>query len=244
MPKSSSELYRRLASQKHGIPQFTPEPNDNLPVEYKKVGVSIGDIGIWSDDSFDVLFNTCWPAEHSINGVHGVPKDFIPFPLNTRDISRRPYHSAGSVIASAKVAEVNLAVGASSTVSPFVPATLGSSLSFTIQSKQGAILVLPEGATRENLLPVEAFRAHVRKSSAQWYNFARDRLPMSGSLFVVTGCDKTASWGIATVSETRGTIGFSLNFTVAGVAEGTLVPRYEWRDFGSATVRTSPQYGL
>ncbi|KAJ7618615.1 hypothetical protein FB45DRAFT_1007373 [Roridomyces roridus] len=26
MPKSSSELYRRLASQKHGIPQFTPAP--------------------------------------------------------------------------------------------------------------------------------------------------------------------------------------------------------------------------
>ncbi|KAJ7817011.1 hypothetical protein B0H13DRAFT_1530743, partial [Mycena leptocephala] len=199
--------------QKHGIPQFTPEPNENLPIDYQKVGVSIGDVGIWRDGSFEVLFNACWPATRSINGAHGVPEGFAPFPLYSRDISKRAYHSPGSIIASAKVFEVALNTGISSVVTPcvliqlerysltsrsFFPTTVGSSLTFKFQSKEGAVLVLPEGASRQNLLPVETFRAYARQYSAQWYTFTRDCLPASGSLFVVTGCDKGPSWGIAT----------------------------------------------
>ncbi|KAJ7483539.1 hypothetical protein FB451DRAFT_107916 [Mycena latifolia] len=243
MPKSANELYRRLRSQKHGIPQFTPEPDENLPIEYRTVGVSIGDVGIWSEDSFDVLFNACSPATHSINAVQGVPEDFEPFPLQTCDISRRLYHSPGSVIANAKVTRIALDVGASSVVTPFFPTTVGSSITFELQSKEFAMLVLPEGASREKLLPVETFREHVRRHSHRWYKFAGARLPSNGSLFVVTGCDKTASWGIATASTTSGAISVSLKFTVAGLAEGSLRPRYEWRDFGSATVRNFRDYG-
>ncbi|KAJ7683636.1 hypothetical protein B0H17DRAFT_1204942 [Mycena rosella] len=216
MPKPANELYRRLRSQKHGIPQFTPEPNENLPTEYRKVGVSIGDVGVWSEDSFDVLFNTCWPATYSINAAQGVPKDFAPFPLERRDISRRLYHSPGTVIASAKVTRISLSVGASSVVTPFFPTTVGSSVTFELQSKECAMLVLPEGASREKLLPVETFRAHVKRYSHDWYKFAGDRLPSSGFLFVVTGCDKTASWGIATASTASRAIGVSLKFAVVG----------------------------
>jgi hypothetical protein len=55
----------------------------------------------------------------------------------------------------------------------------------------------------------------------------------------VTGCDKTASWGIATASTTSGAVEISMKFAMVGVAEATLAPRYQWKDFGSATVRTS-----
>ncbi|KAJ7141083.1 hypothetical protein C8R44DRAFT_560981, partial [Mycena epipterygia] len=178
----------------HGIPQYTPEPNQNLPLEYQNVGVSIGDVGIWNEGSFDVVFNTCWPATHSINGVQGVPEDFVTFPLQSRDISKRAYHSPGSVIASAKVTKVALNAEASSMVAPFLPATLGASVTFNIRSKECAILVLPDGASRERLLPVQKFRAHVCRHAQQWYTFTQDRLPPNGSLFVVTGCDKAASW--------------------------------------------------
>ncbi|KAJ7499556.1 hypothetical protein FB451DRAFT_996551, partial [Mycena latifolia] len=102
-----------------------------------------------------------------------------------------------------------------------------------------AMLVLPEGASRENLLPVETFRAHVKRHSCQWYKFAGDCLPPNGSLFVVTGCDKTTSWGIATGSTMSGAITLSLRFTVVGLAEGSLRPRYEWQEYGSATIRNS-----
>jgi hypothetical protein len=121
----------------------------------------------------------------------------------------------------------------------FVPIVAGSTITYRFQSKEGAILFLPEGASRQNLLPIESFRSHVRKHSAQWYQFARDCLPSAGSLFVVTGCDKTSSWGIAAASTTSGTVEISLKFTVAGIVDGSLSPRYQWKDFGSATIRTS-----
>ncbi|KAJ7312422.1 hypothetical protein DFH08DRAFT_822160 [Mycena albidolilacea] len=238
MPKSASELYHGLTFQKHGIPQFTPEPNENLPIHYQQVGVSIGDVGIWHDGSFDFLFNACRPSTHPINGAYGVPQDFVDFPLSTHDISKRAYYSPGSIIASAQVSEATLNMGGSSVI-PGFPITLGSSITLNIRSKEGAILVLPQGASRQNLLPLETFRAHVRKYSAQWYTFARDFLSSTGSLFVVTGCDKTTSWGIATSSTTSSTVGISLKFAVVGIAESTLAPQYQWKDFSSATVRMS-----
>ncbi|KAJ7222909.1 hypothetical protein C8J57DRAFT_1030149, partial [Mycena rebaudengoi] len=64
-----------LASEKHGRPQFTPEPNENLPLEYQHVGIGIGDVGVWTDDSFDVIFNACQPSTSAIN-AQGVPPDF------------------------------------------------------------------------------------------------------------------------------------------------------------------------
>ncbi|KAF8156301.1 hypothetical protein K438DRAFT_1621657 [Mycena galopus ATCC 62051] len=238
MPKSASELYHGLTSQKHGIPQFTPEPNENLPIHYRQVGVSIGDVGIWHDGSFDFLFNACSPMTHPINSAYGVPPDFAAFPLNSRDISKRAYYSPGSIIATCGVSEATLDMGGSSVI-PGFPISIGSSLTFNLQSKEGAMLVLPQGGSRQNLLPLETFRAHVRKYSTRWYTFARDFLPATGSLFVVTGCDKTASWGIATTSAASGTVGMSLKLAVVGIAEGTWAPQYQWKDFGSATVRIS-----
>ncbi|KAJ7195643.1 hypothetical protein GGX14DRAFT_376867, partial [Mycena pura] len=252
MPKPANEVYRLLASQKHGAPQFTPEPNENLPNEYRAVGVSIGDVGIWRDGSFVVLFNTCRPMVHSINSAADVPEGFTPFPLRTRDISRhRSYHSPGSIISSAKFSQISLSIGGSSAgfnfekkahlfCRRFFPVTVGGSITFSLRSKAAAILVLPDGASRENLIPVEAFRTYVRQYSRQWYAFAQDCVARTGgSLFVVTGCDKATSWGLATSSATSAAVGFSLKFAVLGVAEGTLAPQFEWQDFGSATVRTS-----
>ncbi|KAJ7235823.1 hypothetical protein C8J57DRAFT_1001253, partial [Mycena rebaudengoi] len=177
----------------HGIPQFTPEPNENLPLECQRIGISIGDVGIWTDDSFDPIFNTCRPSTSIIN-TQGVPPSFEHFPLHLRDTSKRMYHSPGSIITSGKLTCVELNVEASSTVTPFFPVTIGAGVEFKIESKECAILVLPQGASRERLLALQTFRAHVVKYAQQWYTFAQDRVPVHGSLFVVTGCDKAASW--------------------------------------------------
>ncbi|KAF7370322.1 Tkl tkl-ccin protein kinase [Mycena sanguinolenta] len=220
------------------FPNSRPTQMKISPIEYQQIGVSIGDVGIWHDGSFDFLFNACCSKTHSINSAYGVPEDFVAFPISSREISKRAYYSPGSIIASAKVSEVTLDIGGSSAI-PGFPITLGSSVTFNFHSKDGAILVLPQGASRQNLLPLETFRAHVRKHSAQWYTFARDFLPSTGSLFVVTGCDKTTSWGLATASAASGSVGISLKFTVVGLVESTLEPRYQWKNFGSAMVRTS-----
>ncbi|KAJ7287085.1 hypothetical protein C8J57DRAFT_1652768 [Mycena rebaudengoi] len=184
------------------------------------------------------IFNTCWPSTSVVN-AQGVPPNFEHFPLHPRDTSKRMYHSPGSVITSGKLTCVELNAEASSTVTPFLPVTIGAGVEFKVESKECAILVLPQGASRERLLALQTFRAHVEKYAPQWYTFARDRVPAHGSLFVVTGCDKAASWGIATVSTRSSCIGASLKFTALGAAKGSLTHQYEWQDFGSATVRTS-----
>ncbi|KAJ7209375.1 hypothetical protein C8J57DRAFT_1484320 [Mycena rebaudengoi] len=240
MPKPANEVFRLLAQHNHGLPQFTPEPNENLPLECQRMGVRIGDVGTWSDesDSFDPIFNICSPSTSVVN-AHGVPPNFEHFPLHPRDTSKRMYHSPGSVITSGKLSCVELKAEASSTVTPFLTVTIGVGIEFKVESKECAILVLPQGASRERLLALQTFRAYVEKYAPQWYTFARDRVSAHGSLFVVTGCDKAASWGIATISTRSSCIGTSLKFAALGAVEGSLTHQYEWQDFGSATVRTS-----
>jgi len=238
MAPSPHQLYNALTTLNHGIPLYTPEPSENLPAQYRLEGISIGDVGIVKNGSFEVLFNACQSVAHNIN-AEGIPANFEPFLLRPRDVSKRQYHSPGSVIASAKVTKFALNTEASSITNPFIPATVGVGVSLRINSKQCAILILPEGASREELLVTRSFHEHVKENADDWHEFARNRLHPESSLFVVTGCDKTSSWGIATVANASATIGATMNFTVAGLGKASLSPSYCWEDIGSATARVS-----
>ncbi|KAF7312745.1 hypothetical protein MIND_00289500 [Mycena indigotica] len=269
MPPSATEVYHSLVSQKHGIPLFTPEPNQNLPIEYQQVGVSIGDVGVWRDGSFEVLFNACSPANHSINQDsntgNGVPNGFEPFGLERRSVSKRMYHSPGSIITTARVCEMSLGVGASSVIPPCIPTSAGSSVKLSFRSSVGAVLVLPNGASREDLLPISHFRKYVHDHAESWYEFAENSgfIPaasdllssraiqttpansnaQSDTLFVVTGCDKTSAWGITTACGLSTSVGFSWKLALVGLVEGSLEPKFEWHHITSATVRTSTDVG-
>lgn len=119
MAKPPNETYSRLRPQRGWKAQFTPEPSDNLPAEYRQSGVRIGDVGIWSEDSFDVVFNACLPVTDPINRVHGVPRDFKPISLLPGDISKHlTYYSPKSVLASGRVSYAALDARASSMVTP------------------------------------------------------------------------------------------------------------------------------
>lgn len=48
---------------------WIPEPNKALPQAYRERGVSIGDVGIITEDGqFDYLFNICEDEDHPVNG--------------------------------------------------------------------------------------------------------------------------------------------------------------------------------
>ncbi|KAF7312720.1 hypothetical protein MIND_00286800 [Mycena indigotica] len=156
------------------------------------------------------------------------------------------YHSPGSIITTASICEVSIGVGASSVIPPCLPASAGSSVQLSFNSKVGAALVLPQGASRENLLPESHFREFVRHHAEDWYNFAEASGYLGGAdtdagedLFVVTGCDKTSSWGIATASSLSTTVGFSLKLELVGLVEGKLEPRFEWHRITTSAVRLS-----
>ncbi|KAF8977599.1 hypothetical protein BDQ17DRAFT_1224375, partial [Cyathus striatus] len=66
---SSYEVYvEKMFPLKHGYPLWLPQPDHNLPIEYRQNGVSIGDIGfITSNGGFDYLFNIWSPAKSPMN---------------------------------------------------------------------------------------------------------------------------------------------------------------------------------
>lgn len=71
-PESPNELYCRLLltkNRKGGYPLWIPEPNKVLPKAYYERGVSIGDVGLITEDGqFDYLFNICEDENHPVNG--------------------------------------------------------------------------------------------------------------------------------------------------------------------------------
>jgi hypothetical protein len=86
MSPGPSDVYvRQLLPQRYGYPLFIPEPNENLPLEYRQIGISIGDVGIiMPDGSFSFLFNICAPADDPVH-CYGVPDGFKsvhPTPLD------------------------------------------------------------------------------------------------------------------------------------------------------------------
>src|ERR1700742_4219928 len=74
-----SQTYARLLSR-HGLGYalYRPQPISALPIECKKKGVSIGDVGmITPDGGFDLFFNIYLPADDPMNNGR-VPPNFIP----------------------------------------------------------------------------------------------------------------------------------------------------------------------
>jgi hypothetical protein len=78
---SESELYcNQLLRRKRGFPLYVPGPPQNLPAEYQRNGVAIGDVGrITPEGIFDFFFNIYLPASHPIND-NDVPDKFCPLP--------------------------------------------------------------------------------------------------------------------------------------------------------------------
>jgi hypothetical protein len=78
-----------------------------------------------------------------------------------------------------------------------------SRATFVCSSSDGAILAMPQGAYHEDLKNIRRFREYTLIHAESWYQYANGpcgREIGNGELHLVTGCDKTTSWGIATYS--------------------------------------------
>ncbi|KAJ7679997.1 hypothetical protein B0H14DRAFT_2192421, partial [Mycena olivaceomarginata] len=182
-------LYTRLLLPKrHGYPLFHPQPFDDLPLESRHIGTEIGDVGVvTADGSFDIIFNICRSANDPVNRF-GVPESFEQVLLGLGDVAPRAlYHRPGSDVSSTTIIKRRLDVDA------------GAVVEISTSSKETAVLLLPDGASRTDLRR-KKFRDYALKNAQRWYAFVNgdlERMVNNGDLYLVTGTDKSSSWSVA-----------------------------------------------
>ncbi|KZP23008.1 hypothetical protein FIBSPDRAFT_858946 [Athelia psychrophila] len=188
-----SHVYaRQLLPMRYGYPLYYPEPLDNLPVELRERGTGIGDVGIiMRDGLFQFAFNIFTPGTDTAINCFGVPDGFHNMALG--HISRLPgKHGKPSELASANDRSNPPAAG--------VP--IGYSV--VSSSSESAQLTMPDGAMGEDYTSIHEIRTYSIEHALSWYEFINDRLGRqapNGSLYVVTGCDRSTTWGISTIGE-------------------------------------------
>ncbi|KAJ6600527.1 hypothetical protein DFH09DRAFT_901283, partial [Mycena vulgaris] len=178
-----SEIYcSQLLRQKRGFPLYVPAPQPNLPPAYRRRGVAIGDVGrVTSEGIFDFFFNIFLPAEHpSRINANRTPEDFSPMEsYKPTDLSYLDY-DPGTFVSTPTVQKVDVDAAC--------------------DGPQGAILALPDGAHLQKLDNLEKMRTYAAKHAESWYTYVngtRGRELANGDLYLVTGCEKARSWGMA-----------------------------------------------
>ena len=125
------------------------------------------------------------------------------------------------------------------------PGRFSAGFKFECSGSTGAVLMLPEGGFRKDLLAKKLFHEYAMRNAAAWYQFAGSpdlgRETENVSLYLVTGCDKSRAWGIASYDRPSGGAEISSKFMTVGVGEDGASPVYSWEDYSPATVRISCQ---
>ncbi|KAJ6472586.1 hypothetical protein C8R45DRAFT_787153, partial [Mycena sanguinolenta] len=221
---SECEIYtNQLMRRKRGFPLYVPGPPENLPQEYQDNGIQIGDVGtVTPEGLFDVLFNIYLPADHPVN-INNVPSDFHPLPKYNvhRDIVKIR-HDPGNYVSTSLVHKVI-------PNAPFVQYP-GNDFIFNCRPPQGAVLALPHGGElrRLNLKAVQAVRDYARTQAENWY--ANITGADNGSLYLVTGCEKAMSWGLASYHSTQDGDEFQASFRPIQPNDDN--PQYQWMGSG------------
>ncbi|KAF8176635.1 hypothetical protein K438DRAFT_1607218, partial [Mycena galopus ATCC 62051] len=201
----------QLLRQGRGFPLYVPGPQVNLPGEYRRRGVAIGDVGrVTTEGCFDFFFNIYLPANHPINA--NIPEDFVPLsPYRPIDVYH--YHfDPGNYVSSPSVSGIN---------GEFV---------FNCSGPNGALLALPHGAHLKKLENLESMRQYAAKHAESWYKYVngeRGRGLVNGNLYLVTGCEKAKSWGMASFHNAAFHNEFQLSFRPTTDADSDY--RYRWQ---------------
>ncbi|KAJ7719775.1 hypothetical protein B0H14DRAFT_625435 [Mycena olivaceomarginata] len=73
-----------------------------------------------------------------------------------------------------------LGVDASAESNVFLPLGAGAVVEISTSSKEAAVLLLPDGASRVNLRPLKEFRDYAIKHAQCWYEFVNGNLRRYG----------------------------------------------------------------
>ncbi|KZP15437.1 hypothetical protein FIBSPDRAFT_977812 [Athelia psychrophila] len=227
-PEHPSRVYaRQLLPLRYGYPLYYPEPLDNLSLELRKRGINIGDVGhVTPEGRFHFAFNIFTPQANRAINRSGVPDGFREMPLSVDDdISclRNKHAEKSELKTEGKYSNSgNLHLGANANDgSSTLPVDLTMAYNATKSSSESALLTMPHGAMGEDYDHIEDIRKYSIKNAPSWYTFINGTLARwapNSSLYVVTGCDKSTTWGIATSAENSSSSDFSLTFAVKFVS--------------------------
>jgi hypothetical protein len=109
---------------------------------------------------------------------------------------------------------------------------LVSGYRFEASTAEGAILMLPEGASRTDLRSTGKFRNYAIKHGVSWYQFVNGTLQeevRNGSLYLITGMDRAFSYGVASFSDPSGCPDtMSASFLTIGDDTSPIGRSYSW----------------
>ncbi|KAJ7366214.1 hypothetical protein DFH08DRAFT_763368, partial [Mycena albidolilacea] len=233
---SDRDLYSRLLLAKgHGYPLSYPQPLDDLPPESSAEGIQIGDVGVLtSDGGFDPLFNICRLAQDDRNRF-GVPAGFETVHLRPGDVSsRRVFHRPGSHVSNTRVNKRRLDVD-TDLDNVFLPLGAGAAVELSTVSKQAAVLLLPDGASRINLRFLDIFRQQALRHAQRWYAFVKSLGYMveNGELYLVTGLDNSSSWIVGAAETESQDCNISLKLKAAQIGSAGASYAWQWETSGA-----------
>ncbi|KAJ7868181.1 hypothetical protein B0H13DRAFT_1525272, partial [Mycena leptocephala] len=231
---SDCEVYcNQMLRRKRGFPLYVPGPQINLPTEYQKTGVQIGDVGrVTPEGIFNFFFNIYLPADHPVND-NDVPENFYSLQRHSsKDVFELGYANR-SCVSTSSVESLNL------DHLPVAYSRIPSSpdLVFNCEAPQGAVLALPYGSKLKKLENLELVRAYVAANADKWYKYIngpRGRRLANGSLYLVTGYEKTSTWGMASFHSVRKRFQLALKQTGAPQS----IPN--WREYQWSGVPRNP----
>ncbi|KAJ7850410.1 hypothetical protein B0H14DRAFT_3665157, partial [Mycena olivaceomarginata] len=192
---SQPQIYcNQLLSLRRGFPLYIPGPSQMLPAEYQTSGIQIGDVGtVTPEGLFDCFFNIYLPADDPVN-LDNVPDDFLSTAelqgKRSSHVSSSPRKLCLNPIGSQDCAWYSTGV---------------SHNAILCRPPQGAVLALPHGAELKRLKNVQPVREYAQKYAKTWYEYLKHTKGLvveNGSLYLITGCEKVMSWGMATYHST------------------------------------------
>ncbi|KAJ7614114.1 hypothetical protein FB45DRAFT_262046 [Roridomyces roridus] len=235
---SDSESYcSQLLRCGRGFPLYLPGPGENLPQEYQKHGVSIGDVGrVTPGGGFDFFFNIYLPVDDPVNAI-GTPENFHPLTPRyvSADMTSLGYSAEDYVSTGSSLEKVD-------SQPPPVDFPAMESFVFHCRGPQGAVLTIPLGSRVEELVNLENMLRYARENAESWYKYvngARGRRLTNGSLYLVTGWEKALVWGRASFQDLSAQSTFRLAFEPTPTASpDSSNYKYRWTAAGPARTKS------
>ena len=118
-----------------------------------------------------------------------------------------------------------------------------SSIIFETTDREGAILIMPDGAFTEDMWNQTLMENYIAANAKGWYQYVKSdecgRPVKNGHIRVVVGVDKVSSWGIATFASSSEE---HVRFEFRGVShnDGAASQAYIWHCVGSGSGRVGP----